>query len=149
MTEMSTLTSKFTFYPFFDTCLPLQCTATVIQHSDIYEYLRDIAQCTACQLENASSRSITEVKRRCALPVLNRNRNKHVLLSTQAWNQADWHFIASQLGSLGLEPVLTCPGDEAWGLAEDQSRAGGAGKWDPTKMEPSPNSIAVFARSLH
>ena len=45
--------------------------------------------------------------------------------SHQAWNQVDWYSIASLLGSLGLQLVLTCPDDWAWGLLEDQSKAGG------------------------
>ena len=61
------------------------------------------------------------------------------MLSTQAWTR----LIAIQLGTLGLEPVLTCPGDGAEGLVEDRSWARGVGNWDPTKMEPSPNPTAV------
>ena len=38
--------------------------------------------------------------------------------SHQAWNQTDWHSIASQLGSTGLQPELACTGDGAWVLAE-------------------------------
>ena len=57
--------------------------------------------------------------------------------------QADWHSIASQLGSLGLQQGLACACDGAWTLVEDQSRAGVVGNWDPTKMEPRPNATAV------
>ena len=50
------------------------------------------------------------------------------------------HSIASQLGSLGLQPGLSCPGDGAWGLVEDQSRAGVVGNWDPIKgTSPKPH----------
>ena len=56
--------------------------------------------------------------------------------SHQAWNQVDWYSIASLLGSLGLQSGLTCPGDGASGLAEDQSKAGGVGNWDPIKGTP-------------
>ena len=71
--------------------------------------------------------------------------------SHQDWNQVDWYSIAlSHLGSLGLQPGLTCPGDEAQGLVEDQSRAGGAGNWDPIKgtyLAQTPQQST--SRSLH
>ena len=56
--------------------------------------------------------------------------------SHQAWNQVDWYSIASLLGSLGLQQGLTCHGDGAWGLVEDQSKNGGVGNWDPIKGTP-------------
>ena len=65
--------------------------------------------------------------------------------SHQAWNQTDWHSIASQLGSLDLQPALTCPSDGAWGLVEDQSGAGGVANWDPIKgtSPPYPTAVSV------
>ena len=56
--------------------------------------------------------------------------------SHQAWNQVDWHTIASHFGSLGLHPGLTCPGGLGMGLMEDQSKAGGAVNWDPIQSAP-------------
>ena len=59
------------------------------------------------------------------------------------WNQDDRHFIASQLGSLDLEPGLIFPDDGAMGLVEDQFRARGVGNGIQQNMEPSQNPIEV------
>ena len=40
----------------------------------------------------------------------NRDGVNGLNLGHQAWNQTDWHSIASQLGSLGLQPGLSCSG---------------------------------------
>ena len=61
--------------------------------------------------------------------------------SHQSWNQVDWYSITSHLGSLGLQAGLTCPGDGAWGLVEDQSKAG--------IIETSDLLIAYYARTVY
>ena len=60
-----------------------------------------------------------------------------------AGTQTGWHSIASQLGSLDLQPGLTCPCDGAWGLEEDQSWARGVGNQGAPFLIDYNNRIAA------